>query len=108
MRRPLESRPPLPSPDLLSQRPVNLGRLGVGGTKGPGVLDSSTLLCPWPSSERLGLRPKLTQPKKRSRLEGRGALPQDCQLQMPHWVTQGDRGLSWPPPPSCIIYKNQS
>lgn len=41
-------------------------------------------------------------------MEGRGALPQDSQLETPHWVTQGDRGLSWPPPLSCIIYKIQS
>lgn len=64
--------------------------------------------APGPSPERLGFWPKLTQQKTRSRLEGRGALPQGCQLETSHWVTQGDRGLSWPPPLSCIIYNTRS
>lgn len=67
-----------------------------GGTKGQGFLGSSTLLCPRSSPEKLGLWPKLTQQKRKSKLEGRGALPKDCQLEAPHWVTQGDRGQSWP------------
>lgn len=85
-----------------------------GGTKGQGFLGSSTFLAPPaprphnPSPERLGLWPKLTQRKRRSRLEGRGALPQAGQLETSHWVTQGDRGLSWPPPLSCIIYNTRS
>lgn len=35
-------------------------------------------------------------------------MPQGCQLKAPQWVTQGDRGWSWPPPWCCIIYKTLS